>query len=332
MIIKSYNLNKLNIKKDKNKFILFYGENEGLKNEALKNILKDKENISNFDEKNILDNQDLFMENILSKSFFEKEKIIIIKRATDKILKLIEEIINKNIEDLIIILDSNNLEKKSKLRTFFEKSKNDICIPFYSDNHQTLFKLAADFLKNKKIILSSENINLITSKSNGDRRNLLNELEKLEFYNKKGKKINEEIILKLINLIEDNNISELIDNCLAKNTKKTIGILNENNFTNEDCVLITRVFLNKSKRVLKLCREYEKNQNIELTISSAKPPIFWKDKEITKQQIYKWKSNNIIKLIYKINEIELLIKKNYENSINLITDFIMNDLSTRINN
>jgi len=64
MIIKSYNLNKLNIKKDKNKFILFYGENEGLKNEALKNILKDKENISNFDEKNILDNQDLFMENI----------------------------------------------------------------------------------------------------------------------------------------------------------------------------------------------------------------------------------------------------------------------------
>ena len=84
-------------------------------------------------------------------------------------------------------------------------------------------------------------------------------------------------------------MSELIDNCLSKNKKKTINILNENNFSNEDCILIIRIFLNKLKKILKLSNEFKKNKNIDLTISSAKPPIFWKDKEITKQQIFVWK-------------------------------------------
>ena len=142
-----------------------------------------------------------------------------------------------------------------------------------------------------------------------------------------GKTISQGYIAKLTNLSENYSISELVDNCLAKNQKKTIYILNENNFNNEDCILIIRTLLNKSKKILKLSNDYANNNNIDLAISSAKPPIFWKDKEITKQQIYKWKPDNIKKLIFKINEIELLVKKNLNNSINLITDFLL-DLST----
>ena len=107
--------------------------------------------------------------------------------------------------------------------------------------------------------------------------------------------------------------------------------MNENNFSNEDCILITRIFLNKAKKILKLTKEFEKNNNIDLTISSAKPPIFWKDKEITKQQIYKWKTNNIKNLIFKINDIELLLKKDLKNSINLITDFLLEQSSYKTN-
>ena len=133
-------------------------------------------------------------------------------------------------------------------------------------------------------------------------------------------------------MTEDHDISVLVDNCLAKNEKKIIGILNENNFTNEDGVLITRIFLNKTKKILKLSNEFEKNQNIDITINSSKPPIFWKDKEITKQQIYKWKPKDLKDLIYKTNEIELHIKKNLNNSLNLITDFILEQCSTKSNN
>ena len=100
-------------------------------------------------------------------------------------------------------------------------------------------------------------------------------------------------IIKLTNLVENHSISDLIDQCLAKNKKKTIWILNENNFSNEDCVMIARIFLNKLKRNLILRKNFEKTKNIELTISSAKPPIFWKDKEIVKQQIYNWNAENI---------------------------------------
>ena len=329
MIIKSYELNKINF--EQSKLILFYGKNEGLKNESINNLLKNKETISKYEEKEILDNTHIFLENIFSKSLFENEKIIIIKRVTDKILKVIEEIEEKNIEDVQIILNADILEKKSKLRSFFEKSKEHICVAFYPDTNQILSKLTYNFFNQKKISISPANINLIVNKCNGDRENLFNEIDKIEYFSKNGKKVTEESIIKLTNLIENHSISELVDNCLAKNEKKIINILNENNFGNEDCIAITRSFLLKAKKILKLSVEFKSNKNIDLTISSAKPPIFWKDKEITKQQIYKWTPENIRKLIYSLNEIELMVKKNINNSINLITDFILDQSSSNTN-
>ena len=330
MIIKSYEINKINF--DQNKLVLLYGKNEGFKNEATNNLIKNKDEVTKYEEKEILENINDFIESILSKSLFESEKIIIIKRVTDKILKIIDEIDSKNIEDIKIILNADNLEKKSKLRSLFEKDKRYVCVPFYPDTDQTLSKLTYNFLKKKNILISQSNINLIVNKCNGDRETLLNELNKIEYFSKNGKKITAENIAKLINLIENHSISELIDNCLVKNKKKIVNILNENNFNNEDCILITRTFLNKAKKILKLSSEFQNNKNIDLTISSAKPPIFWKDKEITKQQIYKWTPENIKQLIYKLSEIELLIKKNINNSINLITDFILYQASSNTNN
>ena len=332
MILKSYEISKINIKK--NNLILFYGKNEGFKNEEISKIIStgtDKD-ILNYEEKEILDNPNKFLENTLSKSLFEKEKIIIIKRATNKILKIIEELSVKNLEDLIIVINADNLEKKSKLRSLFEKDKNYVCVAFYPDTDQILSKLAYNFLKEKNVSISPASINFIVNKCSGDRENLSNELEKIESFSKNGKKITPENIAKLVNLAENHSISELIDCCLVKNKKKIVNILNENSFTNDDCILITRTFLNKSKKILKLSSDFEYNNNIDLTISSAKPPIFWKDKEITKQQIQKWPPKNIKKLIYKLNEIELLIKKNINNSVNLISNFILEQSSSNTNN
>ena len=328
MIIKSFEINKINL--NLNKFFLFYGKNDGLKNELTKKIIK-KNKISNYEEKEVLENKNNFIENLLTKSLFEEQKIIIIRRSTDKILSIIEDLHTKKIDDIIII-NSDNLNKKSKLRSFFEKDKNLVCIPFYPDNDQTMSQLAYNFLRSKNISISTSNINLIINKCGGDRQNLINELQKIEYFIKNGKKISIENISKLINLNENHSISELIDNCLIKNKKKIISILNENNFSNEDCIMITRSFIVKAKKLLALSIIFEANKNIDLTISSAKPPIFWKEKEITKQQIYKWKPENIKKLIYALSETELQIKKNINNSINLITDFILLQSSSATNN
>ena len=330
MILKSYEINKIN--QNINHLILFYGKNEGLKKEALTILIQNKNNISNYEEKEILDNENNFIETILSKSLFDPQKFIIIKRATDKILKIIEILHLKNLEDTTIILNSDNLEKKSKLRSFFEKDKTLVCVPFYPDNDQTLSKLAYNFLREKKISISSSNINLIVNKCSGDRETLINELQKIELFSKNRKQINSDNISKLINLSDNHNISELIDNCLAQNKRKIISILNENNFSNEDCIMIVRSFLIKSKKLLALSKAFETNKNMDLTISSAKPPIFWKEKEITKQQILKWSSKNIKQLIYSLSETELQIKKNINNSINLITDFILFQSSSTTNN
>ena len=328
MIIKYFEINKINL--DLNKLYLFYGKNDGLKNEFTANIIKNKKNIFNYEEKDILDDKDKFIENLLTKSLFDDQKIIIIKRSTDKILSIIESLILKKIED-IIILNADILEKKSKLRTFFEKDKKIICVPFYPDNDQILNKLTYNFLRDKNISISHSNINLIVNKCSGDREILINELQKIELFSKNGKQINSDNISKLINLSENHNISELVDNCLAQNKRKIISILNENNFSNEDCIMIVRSFIIKSKKLLALSKAFETNKNIDLTISSAKPPIFWKEKEITKQQVLKWSSKNIKQLIYSLSETELQIKKNINNSINLITDLILVQSSSKTN-
>ena len=322
MIIKSYELNKINLKK--NNIYLLYGENEGLKNEAINDIFKEfSKNNYKYDEKEILDNKENFFNTILSKSFFETKKIIIISRTSDKIVSGIEEILEKNIEDTKLILLANILEKKSKLRSLFEKNKNIICIPFYADNNQTLSNIVNSYFKEKKIPISQETINLLVDRSRGDRLNLNNELNKIENFTKNRKKINITEILKLTNLAENYSVTELVDSCLAKNLKKTVNILNENNYSTDDCILIIKTFLMKAKRLNKLQNQTKGSKNIDQVITSFKPPIFWKDKEIVKEQIKNWSLKKVKNLIYKISEIELLIKKNSSNSINILFDFII---------
>ena len=330
MIVKYFDIKKIDI--SLNKIILLYGKNDGLKDEITNFLVKNSSDINYYEENNILDNPNSFIEGLSSKSLFEEKKAIIIKRASDKILKIINEINEEKIDDSVIIINSENLEKKSKLRTTFEKHKNFVSIAFYPDNDQTLLNLASNFFKKNNILISTENINQVVRKCKGSRKSLYDELEKINSFCATKKKIDTKQLNRLINLSENHDISELIDNCLAKNEKKILNILNENNFSNDDCILITRIFLNKAKKILKLSLNFAENKNIDLTISSAKPPIFWKDREITKQQIYKWTPKNIKNLIYRLNDLELTIKENINNSIKIILDFILEQTTSKTNN
>ena len=190
--------------------------------------------------------------------------------------------------------------------------------PFYADNFQTMTNITLNFFKEKKISISQQIINLLIERCKGSRENLKNELKKIENFSKNRKTISTEDILKLTNLGENYSASELTDNCLAKNIKKTVNILNENNYSNEDCILILRTLLIKSKRLLELQETIKNSKRIDQTITNFKPPIFWKDKEIVKTQILNWSLKDVKKLIYTISEIELSTKKNSSNSLNII--------------
>ena len=330
MILKYFEIEKIDLKKTK--LFLLYGKNNGLIKETTNKIAFNDGERFQYDEKEILENEKVFFENILVESLFDKNKTIIINRSTDKILKVINEIFDKSLENNIVIITAENLEKKSKLRSLFEKERNLVCIPFYPDTEKTLLKLAIDFFKDEKIPISQINLNQILNKNSGDRENLLNELKKIKYFVKNGKKITTETLSKLINLSEDYSTTELVDNCLAKNKNKTINILNENSFKNEDCIAVLRIFLIKTKRILTLAQDYEKNKNIDLTISDARPPIFWKDKEIVKQQIINWNIKKLKKLIFEISEIEILIKKNLNSGVHLLYNFVIKQTLQKFNN
>ena len=329
MIFKFFEKEKL--KKSELDLIIIYGDNEGQKKEILKNILENfngpKEK---YDERNVLDSQNEILSSLLNKSFFEDKKAIIIYRCTDKVLRFIEEIQGKNISDAKIILLSERLDKKSKIRNFFERSKSSACIPVYPDDTITLSKIATSFFNEKNISTSRECINLIVDKCSGDRNNLNKELEKIISYLDKNKSITNEEIYKIVNLSENYSVNELVDCCLSKNLNRTIKILNDNYYSLEDCVLIIKTLIHKSKRLRNILIEYEKNKNLDQTISEFKPPIFWKDKNIVKNQIKVWNASKIEDLVIKINDLEMLIKKNSSRSLNILYDFIINITKVRI--
>ena len=331
MIKKNYQINKNILKTDN--FILFYGINEGSKNEKINELINgiDKENIFRYDEKNILDNQNDFFDQLLTKSLFQNKKFIIIKRVTDKFFSVFNEIFTRKPENIIIIINAGPLDTRSKLRNFFEKDKKLICSPFYEDTFEMLSKLTQDFLRKNNISLSQSNINLLINRCSKDRGNLINELDKIKFFTIKGKKASTEDLLKLINLSENYSINELIDNCLAKKRSKTLNILNENVFDNNDCILIIRTFLSKAKKLLDLCKKFNETKDMDFVVNNYKPTIFWKDKEITKEQIEKWEPEKIREMIFKLNDIELQIKKNMGNSLNLISNFILDQSVSKTN-
>ena len=323
MILKSFELNKLEL--NNYKFYLFYVENEGLKEEIIKNLFENEyqNKIYRYEEKDILNNKNQFFNSVLSKSFFENEKLIIINRPTDKIKEVIEEIFEKELQDITFVLNSKNLEKKSSLRKFFEKEKKIICVPFYEDNNQILNSIISQFFKSKKIPISQQLVNVLIERCRGDRKNLNNELNKIENYSLNKKNINLHEIIKLTNLADNYSASELIDHSLAKNTRKTVTILNENNYSDEDNIIIIRTLLARLKRLVKIYELVDEKNNIDQAISAFKPPIFWKDKPLVTQQMKSWKKDKLKNLIYESNEIEFLIKKNSSVGKNILSDFII---------
>tara|TARA_B100001121_G_scaffold132221_1_gene115897 strand:- start:336 stop:1313 length:978 start_codon:yes stop_codon:yes gene_type:complete len=324
MIIKFYEL----IKIDKNKFNIFllYGKNEGLQNQTLKEnfIINFKGEVIKYDEQEFIVNYENIASEILTKSLFEDEKLIIVSRVSDKILRYIEELSDKKITDLKIVLKSSQLDKKSKLRSFFEKSKRLVVTPFYEDTDKSLAYEIEKFITKKKIKISREAVNLIISRSGGDRGNLNSELEKILNYSATNNKIEFDTIKKLTNLVENYSVGELADDFLLKNKRGIAKILNENNYSSEDCMLILRTILNKSRRLLGIIEQNKISNNIDSVISKARPPIFWKEKENVKLQAKSWKIEELKKKIYEIGNIEILAKSDANNSLNIVSDFVIN--------
>ena len=324
MIIKSFQIDKTDL--NKYNFYLFYGKNDGLQNEIIEKsfINKFEGTINKYDEKEFIENYNIIGSEVLTKSLFEREKIIIISRTSDKILKLIQEILERDIKDIKFILKTGILEKKSKLRNFFEVNKNLVIVPFYEDDINSLSTIALNFIKKHNIKMSRESLNLIVSRANGSRENLKNDLEKIFNFSITNKNIDTGNIIKLTNLSENYGINELADSYLEKNIKSTSKILNENIFSDLDCVLIVRTILSKSKRLMNIIEIYNETKDLDEAIMIAKPPVFWKDKISIKKQAKTWALSELKNKIYEINDIETLIKINSKNSINLISDFMIN--------
>tara|TARA_Y100001958_G_C21167897_1_gene500275 strand:+ start:127 stop:1125 length:999 start_codon:yes stop_codon:yes gene_type:complete len=331
MILKNFEINKIDLDKQKN--FLFYGNNNALIQETVNNVFGKKfvGNTYNYDENEILNNKENFFNQVLNGSLFDNQKLIIISRVTDKILEVSKEISIKKIDDTVFVLKTNLLDKKSKLRKFYEENEKTICIAFFPDTEITLKKITSDFFKKIKISISQENINFIISRCNNNREYLNNELRKIELFSINRKNLSIEEIMKIIHLNENHSIYELINFCLLKNEKKTLNILNENNFAAEDTIIILRTFLARLKNILKLANDYEKNNNIELTIKNAKPPIFWKEKENVKRQLNYWTTFKIKNLINELIQIEHKVKKYSANGKNILLDFLIT-LSTKKSN
>ena len=317
MIVKSYEIQKKrNIILKYNLFLL-YGENVGLKKDIKKNIqleIKNNSNnsleISSLYENDILENTNDFYNSIYSGSLFGNTKIITVNNATDKITSLIEDVTEKYPENVIIIILSEILEKKSKLRNFFEKNEKTLCIPCYLDTSRDLEIIIVNEFRKNNINLSRESINLLVEKSNFDRNNLRNEIEKIKAYTLDKKSVDFDEIKDLINFSGEHKTDNLINECLSGNIIQYKKILSELYINTVNQIFLLRMLSNKMRRLLNM-KEMENNyDNLDSLLNASKPSIFWKEKPIVKKQLTIWNIKKLKKTIDEINNIELRCKKN----------------------
>jgi len=326
MLIKSYEI----IKKDLNflNSFLIYGENTGLKQDIVKSVirLKEKKNIKykqfKFEEGEIIKNKNDFFNLIFSGSLFDKKKVIFVNRTTDRLFNLISEISKKDIKDILIFFEANQLEKKSKIRNLFEKDSNLACIACYQDNNFDLIKIINDEIKQTKIKLSTESINLLIERANGDRNNLRNEVNKLKSFALNKQMVSYDQVKELTNMVGNYQNNYIVNICLNGNKKKLNKILRENNFSFEDFLILLKIFSKKIHRLLKIKIFNRLEKNLDQIFNQIRPPIFWKEKEDVKKQIRLWNEKKLNLIIKKINEIELNCKKNHELSTNITLDFL----------
>ncbi len=323
MIYKSYLVEQNTAALDK-KAYLFFGENLGLKNE-LKNEIKlnNKEaEILDFNQEEIVKNNNLILNEVNNISLFEKEKVIFIDQVDDKILEIIKEIC-ETFNDQKIYLFSSILEKKSKIRNYFEKSDNCGAVACYTDNEIGIRKIILNKLKNYKG-LTPQIINLITENSNLDRVKLNNELGKIIAYFQ-NKNIKYEKLEILLDIKINNDFNNLKDEALMGNKLKTNKLLSDTIIESEKNIfyltLINQRF-NKLKDVINLSKE----TNLEDAISKIKPPIFWKDKPNFMTQIKKWNLLKIKKILNKTYSLEIEMKSNPSVNKNILIKKLMVDV------
>lgn len=322
MIFKSYIVEE-NIKLIKQNLVLFYGENLGLKND-----FKDKirsligTEIIIFSQEEILKNKNNFFKEILNISLFENEKTYFINSPDDKFLEIIKEIETK-ITDQKIYLFSETLDKRSKLRSYFEKTNNCGIVACYSDSEMNIKKIINEKLKGFKG-LSNENINLIMRSSNLNRSKLKNELEKIiTFFDDKNieRKNLEAILDPKIN----DNFNFLKDSALNGDKIKTNELLNETLIEPEKNIYYLNLI---NQRLIKLSELNSLSRKTDITkaIDSLKPPIFWKDKPVFLNQVKKWNENKIKNILKKTYETEIEIKSNSMINKNILMKKLIVDI------
>ena len=306
MIFKSYLLEQ-NISKLQNNLVLFYGENLGMKDDFKRKIkkLNQKNYIKNLVQDEVLGSIEKFYNDVYSNSLFEEKKIFLINQVNDKILEIVKEL-EKNGKKNIYFF-SEILEKKSKLRTYFETSKNCAIVACYADNEITFKKIILEKLKNREG-LTPENINIIIENCNLDRSKLHNELNKIISYFD-DKKIEKKELEILLNIRENDNFDNLKDEALNGNTEKTNNLIRDTIIEPEKKMLYLSII---NQRLLKLLEinKIAKSSNLEKALDTIKPPIFWKDKPSLKIQLKKWNIDKIKHLLRQTYDLELKIKSN----------------------
>ena len=328
MLIKSY-IAENNIEVLNKNLSLFYGENLGLKNDFRKKIklkFKDAE-IIYFNQEEILKNNEIIMREINNISLFEKKKIFFIDQVNDKFADIAKKIFEIN-KDEKVFLFAEILEKRSKLRSFFENSKEVYIIPCYADNEITIKKIINERLKGFNG-LTRENVNLISENSNLDRIKLNNEIDKIITYFQ-DKKIDEKELEILLDLKINDDFNLLRDEALKGNIHKTNKLLSETMLEEEKNVYylnLINIRLNKIKELKKLAL----NKNIEAAISDLKPPIFWKEKDNFISQVKKWDSQKISKILQRTYDLEVKIKSNSLINKNSLMKKLIVDLCTLAN-
>ena len=324
MNFKSYLLEKNYSLIEKTKSILFYGENLGLKKFFKKFIIENNKNSKavSFLQDEILSNTNLLFNELNNLSLFEDKKIIFIDNVNDKILKVLEEHLD-GVPNFQLFIFGQILDKKSKLRSYYEKSNIYGLVPCYEDSVITIQKIIQDELKNYQGV-SSVNINIILEACGNDRVKVYNEIDKIKSFFE-DKKITTNNLSRLLNSPRVDDFNELKDVVIKGNKHETNKLLTSTIIDQDRAVYYLSLINQRFYKIIDIIKAKRERSIIE-TVNNIKPPVFWKDKQNIVDQVKMWNLKKIQIILKKIFDLEIILKSSSNINKNLLIKKLLIDV------
>ncbi|MGY8985081.1 MAG: DNA polymerase III subunit delta [Sphingomonadales bacterium] len=307
-------LTKLN---DQYSGVLIYGPDEGLVRERAHRIskqvvedLSDPFNVVRPSLSQVIEEPSILLDELLSLSMVGGRRLVRLDGAEDKAYQGLEQALSgipKDGEKNLLVVTAGNLKPSSKIRKLFEGLEIAVTIACYADSSKDVEELIIEVLGANNLKADPQAISFLLNNLGSDRLISRSELEKIVLY--AGDRIDRVIKLEdVITLIGDSatlTLNDIASATTGGDLKRLDQLLERAQSQGENAIAIIRALSRRLQQFHLVKGLIEAGQPIDSAIGKLRPPLFFKEKDIFRNQLFLWSSQKLGKALLLLSDAEL---------------------------